>query len=85
MYNTGDFIESTEWFDAKSCGNDTVKYMEYIANDLGERQWNSIFGSLSAFSTRCAKEQATKNSVSEEPHRRIPLPPSDPPSPPRDD
>ena len=37
MYETGGFIESTEWFDAKSCGNDTVKYMEYIANDLGER------------------------------------------------
>ena len=69
MYITSDFIESNEWFDAKSCGNDTVKYMEYIANDLGERHWNSIFGSLSVFSKRSMKEQAVKNSAPEEPCR----------------
>jgi len=84
MYITGDFIESREWFDAKSCGHDTAKYMEYIANDLGERQWNSIFGSLSVISKRSMKEQAVENGVPEEPRRRVPLPPSDPPSP-RDD
>ena len=81
MYTTSDFIESNEWFDAKSCGNNTMKYMEYIVNNLGERQWNSIFGSLSVFSRRSMKEQAMNNSVPEEPRRQVPLPPSDPLSP----
>ena len=84
MYTTGDFINSNEWFDAKSHGNDTMKYMEYIANDLGERQWNSIFVSLSVFSKQSLKEQALNNGVPEEPRKRVPLPPSDPLSPPHD-
>lgn len=81
MYATGDFIESGQRFDAELCGSRTARYMDYIALDLGERQWNSIFGALSAFSKQVKKEEAMKNGVPQGRHERIPLPPSDPPSP----
>ena len=58
-----------------------MRYMDYITNDLNEKHWNSIFAALSVFSTRAAKEEAVHNSTPEEPHGRVPLPPSDPPSP----
>ena len=85
-YATGDFIESAQPFNAENWGPSTAQYMHYII-DLGERQWNSIFGMLSAFSQQTAREEATRNGVPEEPpeHVLARLPHSDPPSPPRDD
>jgi len=59
--------------------------MDYITNDLSERHWNSIFATLSVFSIRVLSEEAVLNGEPEEPCERVPLPPSDPPSPPRDD
>ena len=84
MYATGDFIESGQQFDASSCGLWTARYMEYIVNDLCENQWDSIFGALSTFSRRVIKEDAVCNSAPEGPRERVPLPLSDPPSPPHD-
>jgi len=84
MFATGDFIESGQQFDASSCGLWTARYMDYIVKDIRENQWDSIFTALSTFSRRTAKEEAVRNSPPEVLHDRIPLPPSDPPSPPRD-
>ena len=58
--------------------------MDYIVNDLGERHWGSIFNALSSFSIQKEKEVAIRNSAPEESCERVPLPPSDPPSPPHD-
>ena len=57
-------------------------YMDYIFNDLGENHWGSLFGALSTFSKNVVMEEAVKNGASEGPRARVPLPPSDPPSPP---
>lgn len=84
MYATGDFIQTGQQFDASSCGLWTARYMDYIINDLRENQWDSIFGTLSTFSRKAMKEEAVYNSAPEGPRERIPLPPSDPPSPPCD-
>jgi len=81
MYATGDFIASGEQFNADSWGLTTARFMDYIVNDLGEKHWNSIFGALCSFSVRAVKEEATNNGAPEEVRERIPLPPSDPPSP----
>lgn len=83
-YATGDFIDPIEPFSADGWGPRTVRYMDYIANDLNEKNWDSIFCALSTFTVRTAKEEAIRNGASEEPYKRVPLPPSDPPSP-RDD
>ena len=85
MHITGDFIVSAQQFGADFWGPMTVRYMDYIANDLSKRHWNSIFNALSSFSARKEKEEAVHNGVSEESFERIPLPPSDPPSPPHND
>ena len=85
MYKTGDFVLSGQRFDTEGCGPSTAKYLDHISNDLGEKQWNSIFGALSAFSKRAKKEEAVKNSKPKEPRERVPLPPSDPPTPPHND
>ena len=84
MYITGDFIASAQHFGADFCGPTTTRYMDYIANDLSEKHWGTIFDAFSSFSTRKEKEEAVIYSAPEESHERIPLPPSDPPSPPRD-
>lgn len=82
MYASGDFIESGQQFNLEFCGPRTVWYMDYIVNDLRDKHWESIFCALSAFSQGSAKEQAVFNGIPEESHGRVPLPPSDPPSPP---
>ena len=85
MYATGDFIESGQPFNADDWSPRTTRYMDYVVNDLSEKQWDSIFGALSAFSRKTTQEEATRNSAPEKPHEHVPLPPSDPPSPPCDD
>jgi hypothetical protein len=80
-YLTGDFIEPTQQFNAEFWGSRTTRYMDYITNDLSERHWNSIFAALSMFAIRTSREEAVRNSAPEGPHERVPLPPSDPPSP----
>ena len=84
-YATSDFVEPAQQFNAEFWGAKTARYMDYIANDLGEKHWDSIFGALASFAIRTEREEAVRNSVPEEPHQRVPLPLSDPPSPPRDD
>lgn len=80
MHATGDFIEPVQPFNAEFWGPSTTRYMDYIANDLNEKHWNSIFSALSSSSTRHEKEEAVRYSVPES-QERVPLPPSDPPSP----
>lgn len=85
MYATGDFIEPAQQFNAEFWGSRTTRYMDYITNDLSEKHWNSIFAAVSVFAIRVSREEAMHNGASEELHDRVPLPASDPPSPPRDD
>ncbi|KAF9778113.1 hypothetical protein BJ322DRAFT_1114359 [Thelephora terrestris] len=85
MHETGDFVNSGQRFDRDSCGSWTERYMDYITNNLGETQWNSLFGALSAFSKQAKKAEAMKNCEPKEPRERVPLPPSDPPTPPHND
>ena len=82
MYDSGDFIASGQPFNTTSWGLSTAKFMDYITNDLNEGHWYSIFTALSSFSARIEGEEAIRNSVPEESNERVPLPPSDPPSPP---
>lgn len=86
MYVTGDFITSTQRFDSDSWGPATARFMEHIVEDLKEKQWDSIFRALRSFSVKMANEEAVRNGVSATPRgKRVPLPPSDPPSPARSD
>ena len=85
MYATGDFIISDQRFDASDWGPTTAQFMDYIVHDLTEKHWNSIFLALASYSIQTAKEKAVQNGASEESQERVPLPPSDPPSPPCDD
>lgn len=81
MHATGDFIASGQQFNTDFWGPATVKFMDYLAIDLNEHHWNSIFSALAAFSARVVKEEAIYNDVPEEAEERVPLPLSDPPSP----
>ena len=81
MYDSGDFIVSGLPFNTESWGPATAKYMDYIANDLKERQWNSIFSAVSSYSMQAAMEKAIRNAHPEDSNERVPLPSSDPPSP----
>ena len=84
MYATGDFIVSRKPFSSDSWGSTTVQFMDYIANDLTERHWNSIFSMLYSFSAQVTKEEEMHNSTPHELCERVPLPLSDPPSPAHD-
>ena len=48
-YATGDFVEPAQQFNAEFWGAKTARYMDYIANDLSEKHWDSIFGALTSF------------------------------------
>ena len=85
MYTTGDFVASTQQFGAEFWGPSTAQFMDYLVNDLGQKHWDSIFNALSSFSRRVTKEEAIHNNALEEVDERVPLPLSDPPSPPCDD
>ena len=84
MYATSDYIPSALHFSADFWGLSTVQYLDHISNDLKEKQWNSIFTSLLSFSV-WTKEEAICYGVPEGLRERVTLPPSDPPSPPRDE
>ena len=83
MHATGDFIASGQQFNTEFWGPTTAKFMDYLANDLNGRHWDSIFSTLNIFSERVAREEAVRNNIPEEVEERVPLPSSDPPSPPR--
>jgi len=85
MHSTGDYIEATQSFNAEFWGNRTALFAEYIAEDLTERQWDGISRALAAVSSRVAVEVAASKGVPQAPRERVPLPPSDPPSPPAED
>ena len=59
--------------------------MEYISDDLVERHWDGIFRSLAAMSVKVAREAAAETGAPQAPRKHIPLPSSDPPSPPAED
>lgn len=84
MYATGDFIESGQKFNTELCGPRTARFMDFVSTDLGENQWDTIFISLSAFSRQTTRQQAVDHGEPEAPQERVPLPASDPPSPPND-
>ena len=81
MYATGDFIDSSKSFNGDDWSPRTIRYMDYISNDLGKKQWDAIFFALSVFSQRAAKAEAIRNCEPIEPSERVPLPASDPPPP----
>ena len=85
MHKTGDFIPSGQPFNTEDWGESTATYMDHIVSDLTEKHWNSIFISLASFSVRALKEEAARKGTPEESNKRVPLPASDPPSPPCDD
>jgi hypothetical protein len=59
--------------------------MEYITNDLVERHWDGLFRALAAMSVKIAREVAAETGAPQVPQERVPLPHSDPPSPPAED
>lgn len=85
MYATGDYIPSALHFSADFWGLSTVQYLDHISNDLKEKQWNSIFTLLLSFSVWTKKEEAIRYGVPEGLRECVTLPPSDPPSPPRNE
>ena len=82
MYSTGDFIEATQSFNSEFLGPHTTLFMEYISKDLTGRHWDSICRGLAAISVKATMEAAVEKGVPQAPKERVPLPPSDPPSPP---
>ena len=85
MHSTGDYIEATECFNAEFWGPRTALFMEYIAKDLAQRHWDGIFRGLVAMSVKVAREVAAEKGALQTPRERVPLPHSDPPSPPAKD
>ena len=85
MYSTGDYIEATQSFNAEFWGPRTAHFMEFITNDLAERQWDGIFRGLNTVLVKTAVEEAVENGALQIQRERVPLPPSDPPSPPAQD
>lgn len=85
MHSTGDYVEATQGFNAEFWNERTALFMEYITKDLTERHWNGIFAALAAVSKRVAAEVAVETGAPPVPRERVPLPPSDPPSPPAED
>ena len=59
--------------------------MEYITNNPIERHWDGIFRALAAMSVKIAKEVAAEVGAPQVPQKHVPLPQSDPPSPPAED
>ena len=85
MHSTGDYVEATQSFNTEFWGRRTELFTEYIAEDLSERHWDGIFRGLTAVSNRVAQEAAAVAGARPIPKERVPLPPSDPPSPPAED
>jgi len=82
MHSTGDYMEATQCFNTEFWGHQTALFMEYVARDLTETQWDSIFRGLAAMSKRVAVEVAVEKGAPQVLQERAPLPPSDLPLPP---
>lgn len=82
MHSSGDYIEATQSFNAEFCGCRTALFMEYVTKDLTERHWDGIFRGLAAMSKKVVAEVAAEKGSRQVSQERVPLPPSDPPSPP---
>jgi len=82
MHLTGEYIEASQSFNANFWGPHTKIFMDYIINDLTERHWDGIFRGLATVSKRVADEIAVAVGVPVTQQKHVPLPPSDPPSPP---
>ena len=85
MHLTGDYIEATQSFNAEFAGPSTELFMDYITKDLAERHWDGIFRGLAAMLKKVAAEVAAKAGAAPVPLKCVPLPLSDPPSPPAED
>ena len=85
MHSTGDYLKAAQGFNAEFCGMCTALFMDYITKDLTERHWDGVFGGLAAVSKRVAAEVAAETGAPPAPREHVPLPPSDPPSPPAED
>jgi hypothetical protein len=85
MHSTGDYIEATQCFNAEFWGQRTALFMDYITKDLTERHWDGIFRGLATVSKRVAEDVAIATGAPQALQERVPLPLSDPPSPPAED
>ena len=85
MHSTSDYVEATQGFNAEFYGVCTALFMDYIAKDLSEQHWDGIFGGLAAVSKRVATEVMAEIGAPPAPQEHVPLPPSEPPSPPAED
>ena len=85
MHSTSDYVEAAQDFNAEFCGMRMALFMNYITKDLTKRHWDGVFGGLAAVSKRVAAEVAAETGAPPAPRERVPLPPSDPPSPPAED
>jgi hypothetical protein len=85
MHSTGEYIEAEQSFNTEFWGHRTALFMEYVTKDLAERHWDGIFMGLAAVSRKVAAEVAAEKGAPPATRERVPLPPSDPPSPPAED
>jgi len=81
MFSTGDFVISSTQFNSEHWGARTAEFVVHISTDLKKKHWNGIYAALASYSVKVEKEHAVKNSAPA-PRERVPLPSSDPPSPP---
>ena len=58
MYASGDLILSNKPFNGDSWGPTTTRFLDYIANDLTEKQWGAIFQALASFTPQVQEEEA---------------------------
>ena len=84
MHSSSNYVEATESFNTEFAGPQTETFMDYISKDLAERHWDGIFGGLAAVSKRVAEDVAVATGAPRA-TERVPLPSSDPPSPPAED
>lgn len=85
MHATGDYIEATQAFGADFWGPRTALFVKHLAEDFSERHWDGIFRGLAAMSVKVIAEAAVEKGIPRTPAKHVPLPPSDPPSPPAQD
>jgi len=82
MHLTGDYVKASQSFNTDFWGPRTQVFMDYITKDLVERHWDGIFRGLATVSKRVANEIAIAAGAPVTQQECVPLPPSDPPSPP---
>ncbi|KAF9791047.1 hypothetical protein BJ322DRAFT_1104702 [Thelephora terrestris] len=82
LHLSGDYVGPTESFNTEFCGPRTELFMAYISKDLAEKHWDGIYRALAVVSKRVDQEVNDQVGASCAAHEHVPLPMSDPPSPP---